>query len=57
VAAVLEHLEVTIGMARSTDRCRERYQAHELFCSHVLARLRRGIGERLQVMYQRASAW
>jgi hypothetical protein len=44
-------------MARSTDRCRERYQAHELFCSHVLARLRRGIGERLQVMYQRASAW
>ena len=57
VAAVLEHLEVVTGMVRATDRHGERYQAHELLRSHVLARLRRGGGDRLRGMYQRASTW
>ncbi|PVY97992.1 helix-turn-helix transcriptional regulator [Actinomycetospora cinnamomea] len=56
-ADVLEHLEATTGMVTAVDRRGERYHAHELLRSHVLARLRRAHPERLRAMHQRAAVW
>jgi LuxR family transcriptional regulator, maltose regulon positive regulatory protein len=56
-AEVLDHLEATTAMVRATDRRKQRYEAHELLRSHVLARLRRTDQDRLRTLHRRASVW